>query len=287
MSEVQKLTAAEVAGRKAGEKLAMVAAYDVLTARLAEMAGVDMLLVGDSLGSVVLGYESTVPVTMEEILHHTRAVVRGARRAHVVADMPFLSFQVDDADAIRNAGRLLKEGGADSVKVEGGLAMADRVRAIVRAGIPVMGHVGLTPQSAGILGGLKVQGNSPAAARALLDDALAVAAAGVFALVIEAVPAALAEEITRRVPVPTIGIGAGAGCDGQVLVAADLLGLEDRIAPRFVKRYAELGAATRDAFQRYVAEVRDGSFPGPEHAYGTKPEVLASLRGDADTTVHD
>jgi 3-methyl-2-oxobutanoate hydroxymethyltransferase len=201
--------------------------------------------------------------------------------------MPFLSFQVDDAEAIRNAGRLLKEGGADSVKVEGGAALADRVRAIVRAGIPVMGHVGLTPQSAGGLGGLKVQGNSPEAARALLDDALAVAAAGVYALVIEAVPAALAEEITRRVPVPTIGIGAGAGCDGQVLVAADLLGLEDRIAPRFVKRYAELGAATLDAFQRYVADVRDGTFPGPEHSYGTKPEVLAALRGDTDTTVHD
>jgi 3-methyl-2-oxobutanoate hydroxymethyltransferase len=287
-SEVKKLTAPEIVGRKGGAKLAMLAAYDVLTARLAEAAGVDILLVGDSLGSVVLGYPSTVPVTMEEILHHTRAVVRGVQRTHVVADMPFMSFQVDDADAIRNAGRLIKEGGADSVKVEGGVAMADRVRAIVRAGIPVMGHVGLTPQSAGSLGGLRVQGNSPEAARALLDDATAVAEAGAFAMVIEVVPAALAAEISRRVPMPTIGIGAGAGCDGQVLVAADLLGLEDRIAPRYVKRYADLGAATREAFGRYVAEVRDGAFPADEHAYGIKPDVLDALRGErAGATVHD
>ena len=286
--EGKKLTAPEIAARKGGEKIAMVAAYDVLTARLVEAAGVDILLVGDSLGSVVLGYPSTVPVTMEEIVHHTRAVVRGARRAHVVADMPFMSFQVDDADAVRNAGRLIKEGGADSVKLEGGGAMADRVRAIVRAGIPVMGHIGLTPQSAGSLGGLRVQGNSPAAARALLDDALAIAEAGAFALVIEVVPAALGEAVTRRVPVPTIGIGAGPGCDGQVLVAADLLGVEDRVAPRFVKRYAELGAAMRDAFARYVADVRSGAFPSAEHGYGAKPDVLAALDGEAgDGVVHD
>jgi 3-methyl-2-oxobutanoate hydroxymethyltransferase len=277
-SDAAKTTAPEIAGRKGGEKLVMLAAYDVMTARLAEAAGIDLILVGDSLGSVVLGYPSTVPVTMEEILHHTRAVVRGVRRTHVVADMPFMSFQVDDAEAIRNAGRLIKEGGADSVKVEGGRTMADRVRAIVRAGIPVMGHVGLTPQSAGALGGLRVQGNSPEAARALLDDARAIAEAGAFSLVIEVVPAALAEYVSERVPVPTIGIGAGAGCDGQVLVAADLLGLEDRLAPRYVKRYAELGRATRDAFARFVAEVRAGDFPAREHTYGVKPEVLAALR---------
>jgi 3-methyl-2-oxobutanoate hydroxymethyltransferase len=283
-SDAAKLTAAEIAGRKGGEKLVMLAAYDVLSARLAEAAGIDLILVGDSLGSVVLGYPSTVPVTMEEILHHTRAVGRGVRGAHVVADMPFMSFQVDDADAIRNAGRLIKEGGADSVKVEGGRAMAERVRAIVRAGIPVMGHIGLTPQTAGALGGLRVQGNSPEAARALLDDALAIADAGTFSLVIEVVPAALAESVSGRVAVPTIGIGAGAGCDGQVLVAADLLGLEDRIAPRYVKRYAELGRATQEAFSRFAAEVRSGDFPSHEHTYGTKPEVLATLRAtDAGT----
>lgn len=286
--EVRKLTAAEIARRKGGEKIAMLAAYDVITARLAETAGVDIVLVGDSLGSVVLGYASTVPVTMEEMLHHTRAVARGVGRSHVVADMPFMSFQVDDADAIRNAGRLIKEGGADSVKVEGGRAMADRVRAIVRAGIPVMGHVGLTPQSAGSLGGLRVQGNSPAAARALRDDARAIAEAGAFAIVIEVVPAALGEAITRRVPVPTIGIGAGAGCDGQVLVAADLLGMEDRVPARFVKRYAEVGTVMRDAFARYVAEVRAGEYPAAEHGYGIKPEVLAALDGEpSEAIVHD
>jgi 3-methyl-2-oxobutanoate hydroxymethyltransferase len=278
------LTAAEIAGRKGGQKLVMLAAYDVLTARLAEAAGVDLILVGDSLGSVVLGYQSTVPVTMDEILHHTRAVVRGVHRVHVVADMPFMSFQVADAEAIRNAGRLIKEGGADSVKVEGGRAMADRVRAIVRAGIPVMGHVGLTPQSAGALGGLRVQGNSPEAARGLLEDARAIADAGAFSMVVEVVPAALAEHLSGRVPVPTIGIGAGAGCDGQVLVAADLLGMEDRVSPRYVKRYAELGRATREAFSRFAAEVRSGDFPSQEHAYGVKPAVLAALNA-ADVEV--
>jgi 3-methyl-2-oxobutanoate hydroxymethyltransferase len=282
-SEVAKLTAAEIARRKGGEKLAMLAAYDVLTARLAEAAGIDLILVGDSLGSVVLGYASTVPVTMEEILHHSRAVSRGVRCTHVVADMPFMSFQVDDADAVRNAGRLLKEGGADSVKVEGGRAMADRVRAIVRAGIPVMGHIGLTPQSAGSLGGLRVQGNTPEQARALLDDALAIAEAGAYSMVIEVVPAALAEHVSARVPVPTIGIGAGAGCDGQVLVAADLLGLEERVPPRYVKRYAALGRATADAFARYAADVRSGAFPAQEHTYGIRPDVLESLRASEVT----
>ena len=280
----RKLGVPEVRGRKGGSKLVMVTAYDYPFARLAEAAGVDFLLVGDSVGNVVLGYASTVPVTMEDILHHTRAVVRGAPGTHVVADLPFLSYQIDDARAIENAGRLLKEGGADSVKLEGGRAVAKRIRAIVAAGIPVMGHVGLTPQSAGVLGGLRVQGRELSSARAILADAAAVATAGAYAIVVEAVPTELAELITARVPIPTIGIGAGPNCDGQVLVAHDLLGLEDRIEPRFAKRYAELGAATRDAFAAFAAEVRDGGFPDAAHSYAMKPEVAAALRRAVEGT---
>lgn len=274
----RKLSVPDIAARKRGPKLAMVTAYDYPTARRAEAAGLDLLLVGDSLGMAVLGYESTVPVTMEDVLHHTRAVVRGAPGTHVVADLPFMSYQVSVAQAVENAGRLVKEGGADAVKLEGGRIVQDRLRAIAAAGIPVMGHVGLTPQSAGSLGGFRVQGRDAVSARAILADAAAVVAGGAYALVVEAVPAELGTLITARVPIPTIGIGAGPGCDGQVLVSNDLLGLEDRIAPKFVKRYAEVGVAMETAFAAYAADVRSGAFPdAAEHGYAMKPEVAAAL----------
>jgi len=273
-----KLAAADVRARKTGPKLAMVTAYDYPTARLAEAAGIDLLLVGDSLGMVVLGYAGTAAVTMDEILHHTRPVVRAAPGTHVVADLPFLSYHVSDAQAIENAGRLIKEGGADAVKLEGGRPMAGRIRAIAGAGIPVMAHVGLTPQSAGGLGGWRVQGQDVDSALGIIADAEAVAEAGAYAVVVEAVPSELGKLITARVPIPTIGIGAGSGCDGQVLVCTDLLGIEDRLSPKFSKRYAELGAATRDAFARFAAEVRAGVFPDAAHAYAMKSDVAAALR---------
>lgn len=276
----RKLTAPEIRARKNGGKLVMLTAYDYPTARLAEAAGIDILLVGDSLGMAVLGYTSTVPVTMDDILHHTRAVVRGAPGTHVVADLPFMSYHVSDSQAVENAGRLIKEGGADAVKLEGGRVIADRIRAIVAAGIPVMGHVGLTPQSAGSLGGWRVQGRDLASARAILADAAAVVAAGGSSLVVEAVPAELGALITERVPVPTIGIGAGANCDGQVLVCTDLLGIEDRIAPKFAKTYVNLADAIRTAFAAYTDEVRTGAFPDAEHSYATKLEIVAALRED-------
>lgn len=285
MSERQKLGPREVRERKGGVggKLTMLSVYDFPMARLAEAAGIDILLVGDSLAMVGLGYASTVPVTMEEMLHHTRAVVRGAPNTLVVADLPFLSYHLSDAQAIENAGRLLKEGGADTVKLEGGRAMADRVRAIATAGIPVMGHIGLTPQTAVSLGGLKTQGRDLASARAILADAAAVAEAGAFAIVVEAVPAVLGAQITQRVPVPTIGIGAGVECDGQVLLATDLLGLHpDAPQPKFAKRYAELGEAAKAAFAEFAAEVRSGAYPDAAHSYQMKPAVAAALRAEAD-----
>jgi 3-methyl-2-oxobutanoate hydroxymethyltransferase len=274
----EKLTAPQIQERKGGPKLTMVSVYDYPMARLAEQAGLDLLLVGDSLGMVVLGHPSTVPVTLADIVHHARAVVRAAPTTHVVADLPFLTYQIDDALAIGNAGRLLQEGGADSVKLEGGRAVAGRIRAIVAAGIPVMGHIGLTPQSAGSLGGFRVQGRDVASARAILADAEAVAAAGAFAVVIEAVPAELGALITERLPIPTIGIGAGPDCDGQVLVGHDLLGFGEGVLPRFAKRYADLGATTRTAFAAFVEEVRAGDFPAAAHSYAMKPEVATALR---------
>jgi len=276
--EPTKLTAPAVAARKGGPKLTMVSAYDYPLARLAELAGIDLLLVGDSLGMVVLGYDSTVPVTLDDIVHHARAVVRGAPRTHVVGDLPFLTYQIDDARTLEHAGRLMQQGRVDAVKLEGGRGLAGRIEKLVAAGIPVMGHVGLMPQAAATLGGFRVQGRDAASARAILADAEAVAAAGAYALVVEAVPAELAALITERVPIPTIGIGAGAACGGQVLVGHDLLGLEERVAPRFAKRYADLGAAARDAFAAFAAEVRAGSFPDAAHSYAMRPEVLAELR---------
>jgi 3-methyl-2-oxobutanoate hydroxymethyltransferase len=273
-----KLTAHDIQARKGGPKLSMVSVYDFPFARLAEEAGIDILLVGDSLGMVVQGHDSTVPVTLDDIVYHAKAVRRGAGRTHVVADLPFLTYHTDTGRAIENAGRLLQEGGADSVKLEGGQEIAERAAAIVRAGIPVMGHVGLTPQSAGALGGFKVQGRDVASARKILADAQAIADAGAYAIVVEVIPAELGGIITERVSIPTIGIGAGAACDGQVLVAHDLLGLQERIIGRFAKVYANVGDDVRRAFTTFAEEVLAGSFPDEEHSYSMAKDVIAQLR---------
>src|SRR5436309_1344760 len=271
--------------KRRGEKIVMVTAYDAPGARLADSAGVDVVLVGDSAAMVVLGYESTVPASMDEMLMLTRAVTRGAHRPLVVADLPFGSFQVSDEAALENAIRFVKEAGADAVKLEGGRPVLSRVRAIVAAGIPVMGHVGLTPQSATMLGGFKTQGKTAAAAVQLVEDALALEQAGCFAVVLEAVPAPVAAEITKRLSVPTIGIGAGPHCDGQVLVYHDLLGLTEGHLPRFVKRYANLSREIRDALEAYAEEVRAGTFPDDEHTYEMSDEELESFSdGGAKTT---
>ena len=273
-----KNTAATFAAAKAkGEKLSMLTAYDYSTAKLEDESGINGILVGDSLGNVVLGYEDTVSVTMEDMIHHGAAVARGAKNALVVVDMPFMSYEVTVEEAVRNAGRLMKEGRAGAVKLEGGVRVAEQIRAIVKAGIPVMGHIGLTPQSINVSGGFKVQGKSEEAARALLADAKAVEEAGAFAVVIEAVPAALAQMITDAVSIPTIGIGAGAGCDGQILVYQDMLGMFSDFTPKFVKRYANVGEVMREAFANYAAEVASGAFPTEEHTYKIKDDVLEKL----------
>ena len=273
-----KNTAATFAAAKAkGEKLSMLTAYDYSTAKLEDESGINGILVGDSLGNVVLGYEDTVSVTMEDMIHHGAAVARGAKNALVVVDMPFMSYEVTVEEAVRNAGRLMKEGRAGAVKLEGGVRVAEQIRAIVKAGIPVMGHIGLTPQSINVFGGFKVQGKSEEAARALLADAKAVEEAGAFAVVIEAVPAALAQMITDAVSIPTIGIGAGAGCDGQILVYQDMLGMFSDFTPKFVKRYANVGEVMREAFANYAAEVASSAFPTEEHTYKIKDDVLEKL----------
>lgn len=268
--------------KERGERITMLTAYDYPTALLLDEAGVDMLLVGDSLGMVVHGFENTLPVTLEMMLLHCQAVRRGTKRALVVVDMPFMTYQISTAEAMRNAARLLAEGGADAVKLEGGRRVADTVRALVEAGIAVQGHIGLTPQSVSAFGGMRVQGKTVEAARQLLDDARALEAAGVFSLVLEGIPARLAALITRRVGVPTIGIGAGAGCDGQVLVTHDLLGLFERFTPRFVKRYATLADTMRSAFRAYCDEVRAGTFPADEHTYTIPDEVWQAIEAELD-----
>jgi 3-methyl-2-oxobutanoate hydroxymethyltransferase len=277
-----KLALPELAEMKRrGDRIVMVTAYDMPGARFAEDAGIDMILVGDTAAMVVLGHEgTTVPVTMDEMLFLTRAVSRAVHRPVVVGDMPFGSYQVSDEDAVRNAIRFVKEAGADVVKLEGAGPMVSRVRAISEAGIPVVGHVGLTPQSATKLGGFKTQGKTAEAARSLLDDALALEAAGCFAIVLEAVPAPVAASITGRLSIPTIGIGAGPSCDGQVLVYHDLLGLSEGHLPRFVKRYANLSREIRDALEAYADEVRSGAFPGPEHSYAMAETELQALDAD-------
>ena len=260
--------------KRRGQKLAMVTAYDFPSGHIADEAGVELVLVGDSAGMVVLGNESTVPVTMEELLMLTRAVTRGAKRPLVVADMPFGSFQVSDEVAVDNAVRFVKEASADAVKLEGAGPTLSRVQAIVGAGVPVMGHVGLTPQSATMLGGFKAQGRTAEKAERLYEDALALEATGCFAIVLEAVPAAVAARVTQALNVPTIGIGAGAACDGQVLVWHDLLGLYAGKAPRFVKRYADLATEAKRALESYVDDVREGRFPEEQHTYAIPDEEL-------------
>jgi 3-methyl-2-oxobutanoate hydroxymethyltransferase len=270
-----KLPITELAEMKArGEKIVMVTAYDAPSARLADAAGVDLILVGDSAAMVVLGHDSTVPATVDELLVLTGAVTRGAKRPLVVADLPFGSFQVSDEGAVENAIRFVKEAGAEAVKLEGGAAMASRARSIVDAGIPVMGHIGLTPQSATALGGFKAQGRTAAKARQLFEDALALQAAGCFAIVLEAVPAQVAARVTEALQVPTIGIGAGVDCDGQVLVWHDMLGLYDGHAPRFVKRYAELAPTITSALASYAEDVRGRRFPEEQHTYSIPVEEL-------------
>jgi len=251
--------------KERGEPITMLTAYDYPTSLAMDKAGVDAILVGDSLAMVVLGYENTLPVTMEEMLHHSRAVARGAKSSLLIGDMPFMSYQVSVEEAVRNAGRFLQQGGMDAVKLEGGRERADAVRAIVGAGIPVMGHIGLTPQSVNQLGGFRAQGKTAAAAKRLLEDAKILEEAGAFSLVLESVPARLAEVISKQISIPTIGIGAGAGCDGQVLVTHDLLGLFDRFTPKFVKKYANLHEMMQKAFAEYVDDVETKRFPAVEH----------------------
>ena len=264
----RKMTVPEVLRMKErGEKIVSLTAYDYCLARILDQAGVDVLLVGDSLGSVVQGHENTLPVTLDHVVYHTRAVVRGRRRALVVSDMPFLTFQLGVDEARRNAGRLVQEGGAEAVKLEGGVTRADAIEAIVNMGVPVMGHVGLTPQSVHRFGGYRIQGRGEADARAILDDALAVEQSGAFAVVLEGIPVQLAGEITRRLSIPTIGIGAGVHCDGQILVAHDMLGLFDDFTPKFVKRYADLKETIGGAVHAYMEEVRTQAFPGEQHTF--------------------
>jgi 3-methyl-2-oxobutanoate hydroxymethyltransferase len=256
--------------KRDGEKIVALTAYDVLFARLLDEAGVDLILVGDSLGQVVLGYESTVPVTMDEMIHHAKAVRRGAPGTFVVVDLPFMTYQVSPRQALRNAGRALKEAGVEAVKLEGGGPEACKsVAALVAAGIPVMGHLGLTPQSVHAIGGYRVQGRDPGEAQRLLDEATALQDAGCFALVLELIPAELAREVTGSLDIPTIGIGAGAGCDGQVLVTYDALGLTPGFQPRFLKRFAELGDQARTGITAYAREVRGGTYPGPDQSFGS------------------
>jgi 3-methyl-2-oxobutanoate hydroxymethyltransferase len=283
-----KLTLTHLAEMKQnGEKIVMVTAYDAPGARLAEEAGIDILLVGDTAAMVVLGHDSTVPVTMDEMLFLTRTVARTVERPLVVGDMPFGSFNVSDEDAVRNANRFVKEGRADVVKLEGAGPSLARVAAIVAAGIPVMGHVGLTPQTETMLGGFKTQGRTAAKARRLLSDALALEAAGCFAIVLEAVPTPVAARITEALTVPTIGIGAGPDCDGQVLVYHDLLGLTEGRAPRFVKRYANLADEIRRALTTYKDEVRAGAYPALEHTYAMPEDELAEFSQSVEHAHHD
>ena len=260
-----------------GEKITMLTAYDYSMAKLIDEAGINMILVGDSLGMVMLGYEDTLSVTMEDMIHHTRAVARGAKDAFVVADMPFMSYQTSVYDAVYNAGRLMKEGRAQAVKLEGGREMAEQIQAITKASIPVVGHLGLTPQSLNAFGGFKVQGKSEEAARKLLEDAKIIEEAGTVAIVLECVPAKLAELISKQVKVPIIGIGAGAGCDGQVLVYQDMLAMFGDFKPKFVKQFAPIGDLMKEAFAKYIEEVKTGAFPAQEHTFAISDEMLEKL----------
>ncbi|MDU1823261.1 MULTISPECIES: 3-methyl-2-oxobutanoate hydroxymethyltransferase [Clostridium] len=259
------------------EKLTMLTAYDYSTAKLMDESGINGILVGDSLGMVCLGYEDTLPVTMEDMIHHTKAVSRGAKNTLVVADLPFMSYQTSVYDAVVNAGRLIKEGGAQAIKLEGGKDMCEQIKAIVNASIPVMGHIGLTPQSVNSFGGFKVQGKSEEAAKKLLEDALSVEKAGAFAIVLECVPVKLAKLVSSKLSIPTIGIGAGDGCDGQILVYQDMLGMFSDFTPKFVKKYANVGEVMKLAFKEYINEVKDGIFPEEKHGFKIDDEVIEKL----------
>ena len=268
MEKSKKVTVLDFQRKKdAGQKIHMLTAYDFLMAKIIDKSGIDAVLVGDSVGMVVLGYDSTIPVTVEEIIHHAKAVRRGITRAFFIGDMPFLSYQSSDEDAIRNAGRIVKEGGCEAVKVEGGAEMCSRITAIIEAGIPVLGHIGLTPQSVNKLGGYKVQGKDPDTAKKLLEDAVLLEKAGCFAIVLECVPGELAAKITAKIEIPTIGIGAGAECDGQVLVTNDMIGFFDKPVPKFVKTYAETYKIISEAVSNFKNETESGVFPGEEQSY--------------------
>ena len=273
-------TASFKKAKQSGDKITMLTAYDYSTARLEDEAGVDAILVGDSLGMVVLGYKNTLPVTMEDMIHHSRAVSRGAKSAMVVTDMPFMSYQTSVYDAVKNAGRLIKEGCADAVKLEGGVKFAEHIRAIADASIPVMGHVGMTPQSVNAFGGFKVQGKSAEDAKRVIADAKAVQDAGAFAVVMECVPSALTAYISHELTIPVIGIGAGAGCDGQVLVYQDMLGMYSDFTPKFVKQFADVGEEMKNAFQNYFNEVKSGAFPAEEHTFKISEETMKAIMGE-------
>lgn len=266
--------------KKAGRKISMLTAYDYSMAKLVDDAGIDCILVGDSLGMVMLGYDSTIPVTVEDIIHHAKAVRRGTKRAFIVADMPFMSFHVSVEDAVRNAGRIIKESGVEAIKMEGGVKFADTVRAIVRAQIPVMGHIGLTPQSVNVFGGFKVQGKTIEAARQLIEDAKALEEAGAFAITLEGIPAEIAEIITQTVRIPTIGIGAGTGCDGQVLVVNDMLGMFSDLIPKFVKHFVEAGEVMQQGIRQYISDVQEGTFPAKENTYTINQNVLNDIKNN-------
>lgn len=279
MNERKKVTIVDLNNKKRdGKKITMLTAYDYPMARIIDDAGIDSILVGDSLGMVVLGYESTVPVTMDEMIHHAKAVRRGTRYAFLIGDMPFMSYQVSNEEAVRNAGRFMKEAGCDAVKLEGGREVLGVTKAIVDAGIPVLGHIGLTPQTISKLGGFRIQGKDAAAAERLLDDALALQEAGCFSVLLECVPDEVAKFITGKLRVPTISCGAGKYCDGQVLVTNDMVGLFDRFVPKFVKQYIKMAPMILEAAKKYRDEVEKGAFPGEEHSFTMKEEELKKLK---------
>jgi 3-methyl-2-oxobutanoate hydroxymethyltransferase len=275
----KKITPLDIqAMKREGKRFAMLTAYDYPTALLEDRAGIEVILVGDSLAMTMLGYENTLPVTMDAMIHHTNAVTRGAKYALIIGDMPFMSYNTSERDAILNAGRFMKEGGADAVKLEGGASVKETVRAIVKAGIPVMGHIGLTPQTVSMLGGFKVQGKDAQGAQKIIDDALSLEDAGAFSVLLEAVPAPIAKRVTERLTVPTIGIGAGVHCDGQVLVVHDMLGLFDRFTPKFAKRYVNLSELMLKAFDSYREEVMKGTFPTDQHSFHIDEKELSKVK---------
>lgn len=274
---MKKTSSTFVAAKQKGEKLAMLTAYDYSTAKLIDNSGIDGILVGDSLGMVCLGYKDTLSVTMEDMIHHTKAVARGTENALLVSDMPFMSYQTSVYDAVKNAGRLIQEGNAEAVKLEGGTLVYDQIKAIVRAQIPVMGHIGLTPQSVNIFGGFKVQGKEDSAAKKIIEDAKALESAGVFSIVLEGIPSRLAEIITNSISIPTIGIGAGKYCDGQILVYQDMLSMFSDFKPKFVKSYGNVGQSMTTAFKTYIKEVKESVFPDDEHSFKINDNVLSKL----------